>query len=380
MSFHRGSVSSALLLILAACSPERGDGVIWHPIPDSLLSDPEQAVVVAADTSAAAPAALRAFADRLRRRTTEVSIGVAEGDEPNVFGMVWDAEFLEDGALAILDRQASLVRIFEPDGAYRTTLGGPGEGPGEMNVPLALVVPGPGSLWVLDGPEGLHRFRHGAEQWEFQDRVRLVGSSYHRDACASGGTVVVHGRASPEGLLLYALGGAEGDERAFASPYRYSNPFVVTEVTRGRVACGGGGLVLLAYERINRVDAWAVGSGSPVRQTTFEGVRMPPIQEIPERRGVGLVPQGLAFFHGLLGVTGGNGPPVVVQYARRTAQDLAERREDRYDIDTYVLDPLTGQGLYVGDAVPQVLAVRGDRVALLFPAPYPRVEVARLGR
>lgn len=377
---RRASAAIALLVLplMAACSRPQEDGVVWHPIPDSLLSDPEQAVVVAGDVSAPASAELRSFADRLRRHATEVSIGVAEGESPYLFGWVSDAEFLEDGALAVVDRQASLVRIFEPDGVYRTTLGGFGEGPGEMNVPLALLAPGPGSLWVVDGPEGLHRFREDAGAWEFQDRVRMVGSRYHSDACASDSTVVVHGKANPEGQLLYALGGSEGRERPFAAPYRYGDPFVVTEVAQGRLACADG-LVLLAYERINRVDAWAVGSGDPVRQTTFEGVRMPPIRELPERGGVGLAPQGLTIFHGLLGVTGGKGSPVVVQYARRTAQDLAEGREDRYDIDTYVLDPLTGQGLYVGDEVPRVLAVRGDRLALLFPTPYPRVEIARLG-
>lgn len=364
-----------------ACSDQTRERVVWHPIRSSFTVDPDSAIRVSNDSSAPAPEELRRFARRLRHRTTLVSIGVSNGDPEYTFGMVWDAEFLDDESLAVLDRQASLVRLFALDGSYRSTIGGLGEGPGELNVPLALVLPAPESLWIVDGPLGIHRFRWSSGQWQFEDRIETQGRTYFRDACASAGSVVVHASAGPDGKLLAALDDEGSVARGFAAPYRYHDRFVVDEVTRGRVTCSPSGSVIMAYERLGRVDAYDGTTGDLVWHTSFEDVRPPPIRErmTPRGLGVGLDVRDLPSYHLLLGVAGGGDAPIIVQYAHRTAENVAAGRADLYDIDTYVLDPRSGHGVYAGDDVPQVLAVRGDHLALLYPSPYPVVEIARLG-
>ena len=51
---------------------------------------------------------------------------------------------------------------------------------------------------------------------------------------------------------------------------------------------------------------------------------------------------------------------------------------DKPALETYVLDPETGEGEYWGDSLPSMLAVTDEFVVFSWGAPYPRVEVARI--
>lgn len=364
-----------------SCTDRPGEPTVWHPIRSSFTVSPDSAIRVSNDVSAAAPTALRRFARRLRDRTRLTSVGERSGEPEYTFGMVWDAEFLGDESLAVLDRQASAVRLFALDGSFRSTIGGRGEGPGELDVPLALFSPAPESLWILDGPIGIHRFRESNGQWQFVDRVQAPRLTHARDACGFEGSVAVRTSVGENGELLAVLDGQGRVVRSFAVPYRYHDRFVVDEVTRARVECATDGLVMLAYERLSRVEAYDGATGDLRWHTSFDDIRSPPIRERMTSRGVGvgLHVRDLPVYHLLVGVAGGGDAPLIVQYSRHTDEDTAAREEVRNDIETYVLDPHTGHGVYVGDDVPQILAVSGDHLALLHPSPYPVVEIATLG-
>jgi len=73
----------------------------------------------------------------------EVRIGSLDGAPQEQFGSVVDVIPLPDGGVAVLDRQAAEIRIFDGTGAYRATLGVKGEGPGELQSPGVLgLLPG----------------------------------------------------------------------------------------------------------------------------------------------------------------------------------------------------------------------------------------------
>lgn len=87
----------------------------------------------------------------------------AHGDADAQLGYVTDAALAPDGRVYALDGQARAVRIFNADGAFLGTLGGPGEGPGEFSdrVTSLEVMEGEDGpeVWVLDGRRStLHRF------------------------------------------------------------------------------------------------------------------------------------------------------------------------------------------------------------------------------
>ena len=65
----------------------------------------------------------------------EVSIGMFDGPEEYIFGDVVSVAMGSDGTIYVMDRQVPALRVYEPNGTYRTTLGRGGEGPGEYQRP-----------------------------------------------------------------------------------------------------------------------------------------------------------------------------------------------------------------------------------------------------
>ncbi len=79
-----------------------------------------------------------------------LDIGTLEGPPETQLYRVLDAHLLADGGVAVLNAGTAEVRFFSASGAYRSTFGGEGEGPGEFIRPGALH-PWPGdSLAVWD--------------------------------------------------------------------------------------------------------------------------------------------------------------------------------------------------------------------------------------
>ena len=62
----------------------------------------------------------------------EVSIGELEGPEEYLFGNVYAIAVDDNRHVYVLDSQAENVRVFDADGIHLRTLGGRGEGPGEL--------------------------------------------------------------------------------------------------------------------------------------------------------------------------------------------------------------------------------------------------------
>ena len=88
----------------------------------------------------------------------EVRIGARDGDGPEVFGSVADvAVDPERDRIHVLDSQADEVRVFDTEGTHVKTLGGTGEGPGELGNPMGLTQDGDGNLWVPDFGNGRYQ-------------------------------------------------------------------------------------------------------------------------------------------------------------------------------------------------------------------------------
>lgn len=60
---------------------------------------------------------------------------------------------------------------------------------------------------------------------------------------------------------------------------------------------------------------------------------------------------------------------MVVQFARWTPRDELE------GVETFVLNPRTGEGSYLGEALPRILSLDPEHVLFLEEEPYPRVTL-----
>ena len=109
------------------------------------------------------------------RLVEELSIGVLDGDPAYMFGQVIGLTIGPDGAIYVLDRQSTNVRVFGADGVHLRTIGRSGQGPGELRQPdggLAVLADGrvlvrdPGNariqVYAADGtPAGQWQHRGG---------------------------------------------------------------------------------------------------------------------------------------------------------------------------------------------------------------------------
>lgn len=77
-------------------------------------------------------------------------IGSLDGEGPDVFGRIVDAEIGPSGDVFVLDAQAGEVRVFRIDGEHQRTFGSEGEGPGELNRASGLAFDPSGTLWVMN--------------------------------------------------------------------------------------------------------------------------------------------------------------------------------------------------------------------------------------
>jgi hypothetical protein len=371
-----------LVVSICGCNIEVGEKELArHPIVDSLSIDPAGAIRISRSPVAHGP--LASFGERLNARHSPVMIGILEGESEYLLGQVGGGAFLGDGFLAVLDQQVRLIRVYDPRGIHVQTLGGPGEGPGELNAPMAVVAAGPSELWVVDGARMIHRFSVVQGRLAFHDRITL--ESFPRDACAVGESIILHapGHMPDAGAsdVLFRLDRHGAPEAQFAAPYRYHHFLAADRMRRGSVACAGYDLVLLGFEAQNRLDGYRISDGELVWHATFDSLRIPAVREaqLPDgRRSLEVDWQREPVTHFLLGMSGGGELPVLIQYGRRLREDILEGR-NRYAVETFIVDPPTGQGMYLGDELAQILAINTHRVALLHPEPFPRVEVATLG-
>lgn len=80
----------------------------------------------------------------------EVTIGLIEGEAAYLFHEIDAARLLPDGAVAVADGGQSVIRVYGPDGGFRTEMGGPGQGPGEFTNLRDIWIRAPDTIHAWD--------------------------------------------------------------------------------------------------------------------------------------------------------------------------------------------------------------------------------------
>ena len=129
------------------------------------------------------------------RLVPQLSIGEVEGPEELLFGGIGSIAVDDGGRVYVLDRQALNVRVFDSAGEYIETLGGPGEGPGELSSAESVMLLADGRVAVddqLDRRVQLYRAGRGeTEVWPYSAGIVIVGSRQQLYADRHGRTFVV---------------------------------------------------------------------------------------------------------------------------------------------------------------------------------------------
>ncbi len=136
----RSLVAPLALLALSACD-RAGGSTQWAGTIDTL----ESGIEVVRNPAEGIWDSATAW-----RLVEELRIGSVEGEGPETFALVVDVAVDAAGRIYALDRQLQEIRVFDTDGRYVRTLGGPGGGPGEFLQAAGMDVAPDGRLWVID--------------------------------------------------------------------------------------------------------------------------------------------------------------------------------------------------------------------------------------
>jgi len=140
-----------------------------------------------------------------------LQIGMREGDSGYVFEWVTDAVRMSGGKMAVVDRRAREIRVFDGDGILLETFGGSGSGPREFQAAPVLASREPDTLVVWDG---------GAARLSLYDpEGRLLSQRSHLSAASgiSRARGVEAWQVGPDGSVLWA-GRAPSTSRSGINP------------------------------------------------------------------------------------------------------------------------------------------------------------------
>ncbi len=80
----------------------------------------------------------------------EYRVGGMAAETEAQFGAVVGLDLDAAGNVYVADQQASMVRVFSPEGSFIRTIGSPGQGPGEIGAALAAVFVVGDEVWAAD--------------------------------------------------------------------------------------------------------------------------------------------------------------------------------------------------------------------------------------
>ncbi len=151
------------LVILAACGADPGPGpgaasdTTPAPVPDVRDSAGVRIVEYASLAGIDSTTWRLVLEDSVRIGRT----GSAEGSAPYQFGRTMGALRVENGSVVVADHHSRELRLFSATGSFLQTVGGPGQGPGELMGLHGLyrtqgdsLVVAEGQRWTVFGPDG----------------------------------------------------------------------------------------------------------------------------------------------------------------------------------------------------------------------------------
>jgi hypothetical protein len=90
------------------------------------------------------------FGERVLDLEEDLVIAGDPEDEARMFQDIVALDVDADGTLYVLDEQAGNIKVFDRRGLYRRTIGRKGQGPGELSIPISVVVTPGGEVLIND--------------------------------------------------------------------------------------------------------------------------------------------------------------------------------------------------------------------------------------
>ena len=385
-----------VLVMLGGCQEYRDPADAWaedpdaivHPVKDSLLS-----------SIANVPVFFLSIDDRPNPKATGLIAALADFGKDSVFGQfdgpvdsvlgeLIDATVLSNGEIAVLDRNYGLVRLFSPAMKPRTVLGGFGEGPGEVEDPVAIFEHPRGWITVVDA-DGVRLERFSLERPEGNTERSPLPVYWAYDGCGIGdrsfvvGTNVAFDFEQRTANLLspgvvHELDLAGELVNSFAIPYSNMREYEVSSAYgMAYLECEDtqqGGRIWVAYSILGEVHSMDT-SGELHWIARLSDLRYPNLIQTPTAMGMDPEQTELIEFITNISLLSDSVLAIHVTSVRRFS-----RTERDTSVRTYLLEKETGQFLGGFRGSHQVLGGGQGQAVLYEASPHPQISLVEIGR
>jgi hypothetical protein len=176
-------------------------------------------------------------------------VGSFDGEDWETFGEVADVAFDGQGNLYVFDSQASRIVVVDPAGSFVREIGQPGEGPGELRMPVAFTVFRDGRVVIAD-------MAHRAYSLFGPD------GEYQRSVSMGGDGMIRLGEMSPDprGGAVYSGGGRVMMSFSTGAGAGAGEPEPPSTRPVDRIVLEGDEAAAMTF-----VDAWQPPRGDPAK-------------------------------------------------------------------------------------------------------------------
>ena len=378
-------IRTVALVVLAGIGCA-GSDLEWieHPIADSLASASSLVGVIRADAHDEAPENLVFAARELATLKPSATIGTLDGAKGYVIGQIEDAVLVADGtvdaggAVVALDGRFNEIKVYDIDGTFRSAIGGPGRGPGELAIPKGLTRDTRGIVYVADENLEIHRFDSTKDGWPFIDKIFTEFLAF--DICALGSDLYVLGVKATVPDVVHRFDSAGAYRESFGRPYRTGAIDVRYSLSEGKILCDEERhQVVVGFTRLPEIHAY--GSDGELRWISrIRGFSPPAVLEHVEGRRfrVGL-PDDRDVMHQLVSIARLGHSSIVLQVGKYT-RAAWEARKSFEQVESYVVDLTRGIGEGFEGELPLIADARDQYVLGYANDPFPKLTVYTVSR
>lgn len=292
-----------------------------------------------------------------------VVLGVVEGEHHEMLGYI--ADVATDGleTLYILDSEYNEVRVFDFDGNFLGSLGGPGRGPGEFRSPREIAVSGQ-TVFAVEYLR-VHAFERQESGFMLKDSSKKDFMGF-RGNCAMNGHLYTVGYSPEEEHVIHKQTADGVRETSFAEPYSSANTAVQTIMSSdGLLACSEKHRIIgVIMDNIPALTAYT-DDGVVVWRTRSADFKPRVMEELIGSEGRAAIRQGSGgYLHTLFS----DGADHFYLGYYTESDD-----EDDYANHIFRIDVRTGKGEHLGTG--RLAALNGGSVFVVNNHPYPHVII-----
>ena len=334
-----------LSVSLAHTTGAQGRGGVKHPVDEYRVFDVKPNASLSLDQTSRAKD--ERFARTYLRKTSRWSIGVEDGAEEEVFGLIQDVAVNASDEVFVLDSRMTEVRVFSAEGRFVQKFSRAGRGPGELSNPKAIAVDADGRVYIGETGSKLHIFAPVAGKYKHVTDVALGVDP--TDICIMHDTVYVAGAKFGAAYGIHAFDRQGRHLLTFGQVYRSPNALMNFQIAQGHIACNARDRIVyfVPSSVIGQVNAYSA-DGRALWITPFAGFRPISVIEYPDRSVTVTRPDD--GNHRIARVLTDSDGSVIVQVMLETTRGhRGERTFSR--IVTLKLDGRTGIGAIASEAV-----------------------------